>query len=96
MVYLHGHSAGGTNPSLVEAMCLGLPLFAFAADYNQETTENAAQYFSNADGLKDLLANTSKDSLLANGKAMSGIASSRYQWQGIIEQYAELFNRHLT
>ena len=69
---------------------LGLPLFAFAADYNQETTENAAQYFSNADGLKDLLANTSKDSLLANGEAMSVIASRRYQWQGIVGQYAEL------
>jgi glycosyltransferase involved in cell wall biosynthesis len=90
LVYLHGHSAGGTNPSLVEAMCLGLPIFSFAANYNQETTEHAAQYFSDADGLKDLLVNTSKDSLLVNGQAMSDIASRRYQWQGIVGQYAEL------
>lgn len=91
LVYLHGHSAGGTNPSLVEAMCLGLPIFAFAVDYNQETTEHAAQYFIDADELKDLLVNTSKDSLLVNGKAMSDIASRRYQWQLIVGQYATLF-----
>ena len=39
-VYIHGHSAGGTNPSLVEAMCLGLPVFAFDCVYNRATTEN--------------------------------------------------------
>ena len=34
-LYVHGHSAGGTNPSLVEAMYLGLPVFAFASGYNE-------------------------------------------------------------
>ena len=33
-LYVHGHSAGGTNPSLVEAMFLGLPIIAFGVSYN--------------------------------------------------------------
>ena len=41
-VYLHGHSAGGTNPSLVEAMYLGLAIFAYDVSYNIETTEHQA------------------------------------------------------
>ena len=91
-VYLHGHSAGGTNPSLVEAMCLGLPIFAFAANYNKETTENAAEYFSDADELMHLIVNANEESLLANGLAMSAIANRRYQWQGIVAQYAGLLD----
>ena len=37
-VYIHGHSAGGTNPSLVEAMNLSLPILAFDCVYNRATT----------------------------------------------------------
>ena len=91
-IYLHGHSAGGTNPSLVEAMCLGLPIFAYAANYHIETTENAARYFSDSDDLKALIVNSHKESLLANGLKMSAIATRRYQWKGIVEQYAKLLD----
>jgi len=34
-IYLHGHSAGGTNPSLVEAMFFAKPIFAFDCVYNR-------------------------------------------------------------
>lgn len=43
--YVHGHSAGGTNPSLVEAMYLGLPVVSFNVSYNKTTTENKAFVF---------------------------------------------------
>src|SRR5690606_1240493 len=46
-LYIHGHSAGGTNPSLVEAMYLGLPILAFDVSYNKFTTKNTALYFKN-------------------------------------------------
>jgi len=44
-LYVHGHSAGGTNPSLVEAMFLGLPIVSYNVSYNKTTTENKALYF---------------------------------------------------
>lgn len=43
--YIHGHSAGGTNPSLVEAMFFNKPILAYDVIYNRETTENKADYF---------------------------------------------------
>ncbi|MBQ0768891.1 MAG: DUF1972 domain-containing protein, partial [Bizionia sp.] len=48
MLYVHGHSAGGTNPSLVEAMSLELPIVSFGIQYNRETTKNEALYFNSA------------------------------------------------
>ena len=47
-IYIHGHSAGGTNPSLVEAMNLHLPIITYGVVYNRETTENQALYFEDA------------------------------------------------
>lgn len=89
-VYLHGHSAGGTNPSLVEAMFLGLPIFAFGVDYNKETTDQCAQYFSDSKELVRLIAELDEVSLLSIGSDMSEIANRRYRWEYIAKQYAAL------
>jgi glycosyltransferase involved in cell wall biosynthesis len=50
-LYIHGHSAGGTNPLLVEAIFLGLPIFAYDCVYNRYTTDNQCVYWSNSDEL---------------------------------------------
>ena len=90
-VYLHGHSAGGTNPSLVEAMYLGLPIIAYDIHYNKATTENKALYFSDANELTKLLVSCDKNMLLGNGEKMSDIANKNYRWDIISSQYAGLF-----
>lgn len=89
MYYVHGHSAGGTNPSLVEAMFFGIPIVAFDVAYNRETTGGAALYFSDAESLReilesDALRNADVDSLLA-------IAQTRYRWRTIAEEYENLY-----
>ena len=90
-VYLHGHSAGGTNPSLVEAMYLGLPIFAYDVAYNRETTENKAVYFSDSKNLKEQIDRINKKALTVNAKHMYEIASRRYVWSKIAQEYASLF-----
>ena len=40
LFYIHGHSAGGTNPSLVEAMHFGKPVLAFDCNFNRYTMED--------------------------------------------------------
>ena len=86
-LYVHGHSAGGTNPSLVEAMYLGLPIMTFDISYNRETTSHKALYFRNSEELIHLLNNTGKSKLEENGKAMYEAASTRYVWKNIAEKY---------
>jgi glycosyltransferase involved in cell wall biosynthesis len=90
-IYIHGHSAGGTNPSLVEAMYLGLPIFAFGVAYNKETTQHKANYFNNKGELLSLLKNISADELLNNATDMQNVAKENYMWVKISEQYAKLF-----
>ncbi len=83
--YIHGHSAGGTNPSLVEAMFFGKPILAYDVVYNRETTENKACYFK---GCKELIELLHKDK---DGTPMKEIAQRRYTWKHIAMQYEALY-----
>lgn len=88
--YLHGHSAGGTNPSLVEAMFFGKPILAFDCVYNRESTENKADYFSSPIQLAAILKDDTRKHL-SNANAMLEIAGRRYRWETIARQYESLF-----
>ena len=85
-MYIHGHSAGGTNPSLVEAMFFGKPIIAFDVVYNRATTKNQAYYFGSTNELIDLLDNTTM-----NGEPMKKIANEQYTWKKIASQYEALY-----
>ena len=90
-LYVHGHSAGGTNPSLVEAMYLELPIFAYGVNYNKETTQNKAIYFIDEAELIALLINLREEELILIASEMRAIAQNKYSWDRISEQYASLF-----
>lgn len=81
--YVHGHSAGGTNPSLVEAMYIGLSVVAFDVVFNRETTEGQASYFDSAQQLSAMLSN----GVSQNGAAMKEIADRRYKWNLIVDKF---------
>ncbi len=90
-LYLHGHSCGGTNPSLVEAMYLGLAVIAYGVNFNRETTENQALYFADAAELKAHCLQITEVDRIALGERMKAIATRRYSWQRISDCYAKLF-----
>ena len=89
-LYIHGHSAGGTNPSLVEMMHFGKPILAFDCVYNRASTEDQAIYFDSITQLINLL---SGDQLQSNsvGDAMRRIAREQYTWEKIGSKYFSLF-----
>ena len=89
--YIHGHSAGGTNPSLVEAMFFGKPILAFDVIYNRETTEQKADYFSSAEMLETLLQKP-YPTFKVNAENMVEIAYRRYRWKVIAQQYEALYS----
>ena len=84
--YIHGHSAGGTNPSLVEAMFFGIPVLAYDVVYNRETTLGKAYYWSTCEELMALINNN-----LHNGQLMQTIAEDFYTWDRIIKQYESVY-----
>lgn len=85
--YIHGHSAGGTNPSLVEAMFFGKPILAFDVVYNRETTNNEAYYFPSRDELVELLSLPD----FKSGEPLREYARQHYTWKHIAEQYEDLY-----
>lgn len=89
-VYVHGHSAGGTNPSLVEAMCLALPVVAFDCVYNRATTEDSALYWKSADDIVSLLEG-SAESFARVAQDMAEIGNRRYRWEVVARQYNALW-----
>lgn len=95
-LYVHGHSAGGTNPSLVEAMYLGLPIAAFHVSYNKTTTENKAWYFGTADELVDIINSSDTRSLAEKAKTLKEIADRRYTWKVIAHKYSFLIRQALA
>lgn len=54
-IYLHGHSVGGTNPSLVEMLFYDCKLCCFDIVYNRVTAGECASYFKNAAELAELV-----------------------------------------
>ena len=88
-LYLHGHSAGGTNPSLVEAMCLGLPILAFDCVYNRATTEDKAMFWKNATDIIAMI--TSEIDRKKLSEEMEKIGKKNYSWESIAEKYNALY-----
>ena len=89
-VYVHGHSAGGTNPSLVEIMHFGCPVIAFDCAFNRFTTDDQALFFRDCDSLQRILQDIPKEDLLDVGERMRTLATSRYTWDQISGRYFAL------
>ncbi|WP_340609340.1 DUF1972 domain-containing protein [Xenorhabdus bharatensis] len=89
--YIHGHSAGGTNPSLVEAMHFEKPIFAFDCSFNRYSTENDAFYFLDFQDLISKLNNITSVSMENCSKSMKEIAMRRYKWDTITQMYEKLY-----
>ena len=95
LFYVHGHSAGGTNPSLVEAMHFGRPVIAFDCDFNRYTTENEALYFRTSDDLLTLAAEVAQNRHSEVGRKMQEVALRRYCWKDVAASYFDLFSEIL-
>ncbi|WP_432453568.1 DUF1972 domain-containing protein [Agarivorans sp. QJM3NY_29] len=89
-MYIHGHSAGGTNPSLVEMMHFSVPIIAYDCDFNRNTTHNYAFFFSNSHDLRNKIEKLDKNWNLSCSKLLK-VARENYTWKRINEQYESLY-----
>ena len=89
-IYIHGHSAGGTNPSLVEMMHFGLPILSYDCVFNRFTTEDSAIFFKDADSLRINLEKIKPDEAANIGSDIRRIALKRYTWAAIGKAYFDL------
>lgn len=95
-IYVHGHSAGGTNPSLVEMMHFGIPVLAYDCVFNKHTTESKALWFDSAKALSEILTGLTPEVMHQVAVDMKGIAQARYTWSAIGSAYFSLLQSSLS
>lgn len=90
--YMHGHSVGGTNPSLLEAMGCGNLVFAHDNPFNRETLGEWGQFFGDAAELTEAINRIELDGVRSGEwrSAVAARARAYYRWADIISSYAEL------
>jgi glycosyltransferase involved in cell wall biosynthesis len=90
--YIHSHSYCGTAPSLVEAICLGLPIISWDGPTNRETTRENALFFDSAQSLQELIRTVTQATLDAVKEALRPLATEQYTWEHVCREYAALFD----
>ena len=95
--YIHGHSAGGTNPSLLEALSLTDVNILYDVIYNKEVGSDAVFYFNkNENDLKNVIEkieNLSDDLINKLGIKAKDRIKNYYTWDLVVLKYKELFNK---
>jgi glycosyltransferase involved in cell wall biosynthesis len=93
--YLHGHSVGGTNPSLLEAMACSNLVIAHDNVFNREVLDDSGLYFADQDQLSviiDVIEQGQVD-VACYRKRAAEIIRERYLWEDVAEAYLELLRK---
>ncbi len=93
--YFHGHSVGGTNPSLLEALGSTDLNLLFDVGFNRECAEDGALYWSKKDGdlarLIHKADNMSEQEIQELGKKAKARINTAYSWEFISSEYLHTF-----
>lgn len=89
--YLHGHSVGGTNPSLLRAMGAGASVIAYDVGFNREVLGPAGLYFRDADDVRTRVERTEADPAAARARGERALEEvRRYDWDDVARRYEDL------
>ncbi|MET1258513.1 DUF1972 domain-containing protein [Flagellimonas sp. DF-77] len=92
-LYFHGHSVGGTNPSLLEAMASKALIVAHDNPFNKSILQGEAFYFSNKDEVKDHLQTHIKSDFSTYLDSNFDKIEKSYNWPTINHNYLSYCQR---
>ena len=96
--YFHGHSVGGTNPSLLEALGSTKLNLLYDVGFNREVAEDGALYWMLEDGylakLIDQSDSMSKTELEEMGEKAKRRIKDEYSWQYICDKYTKVWEKN--
>jgi glycosyltransferase involved in cell wall biosynthesis len=88
--YFHGHSVGGTNPALVQAMACGCPIVARDTTYNREVLGTVGTYVSpDSIEISRAIVELMRSDGSERSKALQNRAAERYSWPAVCASYEE-------
>lgn len=91
-IYFHGHSVGGTNPSLLEAMASKSLIVAHDNEFNKAILKDNAFYFKDSQDVNKALNTLSKKDNLEKVDACYKDICQLFSWEKINNDYLEFFN----
>ena len=96
-LYVHGHTVGGTNPSLVEALGAGSPVLAHDNAFNQWVAGPGARYFTDAARCAEALSLVLDDEDTLAGMRAASYArhAEAFTWDHVLPAYEEVLSRAL-
>lgn len=89
-VYFHGHSVGGTNPTLVQAMATATPIVARDTVYNREVLGSSGRFCDpTPDAIAEAVITLAKDPVAQSQASMANLARSKdlYDWDAVCAAY---------
>ena len=94
LIYHHGHSVGGTNPSLLRAIGAGTAVDAFDVSFNREVLGEAGRYWSDADDVAGLVDSAEADPAAQLERGARSLERARlYDWDEVADRYEALARR---
>jgi glycosyltransferase involved in cell wall biosynthesis len=95
--YIHGHSVGGTNPALLEAMSMKKVVIAHDNPFNNEVAQGSVLCFKQADDLAEKISKIEESPALYAHleQAAYSRVTATYTWPAVIKQYDDLFTNIL-
>jgi len=91
-LYFHGHSVGGTNPSLLEAMASNSLIIANDNEFNKSILQENAFYFNNPQDVKHYIDSIEKSDHNDKLKACENAITEKFSWTNINKQYLDYLN----
>jgi glycosyltransferase involved in cell wall biosynthesis len=94
--YIHGHSVGGTNPSLLESMACGNFVIAYDVPFNREVLRNSGYFFKDEFELKNCiekLESMSNRNVIKLGRKNRTTIKKHYSWDKVCLGYINLFKK---
>lgn len=90
-LYFHGHSVGGTNPSLLEAMASNALIIAHDNEFAKSILEKDAFYFRNKEDIKYYIDNLEKDKFKNKLNNCYAKIERKFKWEIINKKYLDFF-----
>ena len=94
-LYVHGHSVGGTNPSLLEAMAASALIASHDNKFNRSVLKNNAFYFSTPQQLSLIFSKKYSNTQRLIQNNIEEI-NNNYRWPLIVDQYEKYFKKILN
>lgn len=89
--YLHGHSVGGTNPSLLRAAGAATYVIAWDVGFNREVLGGCAAYVDTPTAAAGAIEAAERDPDSTASSARAGQAAmARYDWDDVAREYERL------